>query len=284
MTDSAPQRFAFAVDSEMWRINHQKCGLFFGPAAAILQVAHPRIGQGVADHSSFESDSIGRLTRTLQSTNRIAFGTVEEAEAIRERLRQVHRGVTGKTSEGIEGNPRYSAFEPELLLWVLATLVMAAQQGYEMVYGPLPPDRREQFYREMRQFGTYFGLDENYGPTDSIEFEHYYHAMIHGDLLGSHPLCARMARAIAEPRDSYAARKVGQAIRFLPIETLPSPVRERIGFRSTPFTRTSMGILRRSAPVAFPCLPRRMRWFPESFQRIKREREDSRDTDSTSQR
>jgi hypothetical protein len=35
--------FLFAPESEMWRINRERCGLIYGPAAAILQIAHPRI-------------------------------------------------------------------------------------------------------------------------------------------------------------------------------------------------------------------------------------------------
>lgn len=41
--------FLWTPESEMWRINRERCGLLFGPAAAILQVAHPRIAQGVFD-------------------------------------------------------------------------------------------------------------------------------------------------------------------------------------------------------------------------------------------
>ena len=100
MPDASPEPFAFSLESEMWRINHERCGLFFGPAAAILQIAHPRIAQGVADHSEFETDTLGRLRRTLAATNRIAFGTLAEAEQTRERLRAIHGQVKGEISEG----------------------------------------------------------------------------------------------------------------------------------------------------------------------------------------
>lgn len=273
MADQTMERFAFPLDSEMWRINHQRCGLFFGPAAAILQIAHPRIARGVADHSQFDSDSLGRLRRTLASTNRIAFGTVEEAEAVRQRISGIHEGVRGRVSPGMDGCPRYSAFEPDLLLWVLATLVMAAIQGYEMVHGTLPENRREQFYRDMKQFGTYFGLDQNQVPADLASFESYYLSVIEGDLLASHPLCAELAQSIASPRDSWLARSLGISIRFLVVETLPPNVRERLGFQSTRFTRSSMLLLRRSIPHVYPRLPERSRLFPEALERLEREKE-----------
>ena len=137
-----PSPFLFDLDSEMWQINHQRCGLIFGPAAAILQIAHPRIAQGVAEHSDFRNDTLGRLRRTLAATNGIAFGTVAEAEKIQQHLHHVHGQVRGKISEGMNGPKGYSAFEPDLLIWVLATLVMASVKGWELVYGPLPLERR----------------------------------------------------------------------------------------------------------------------------------------------
>jgi hypothetical protein len=96
--------YLFAPESEMWRVNRERCGLIYGPAAAILQIAHPRIAQGVRDHSNFRTDIMGRLHRTLKSTNRIAFGRVSEAEEMKTRLAAVHRRVRGTVSPGIKVN------------------------------------------------------------------------------------------------------------------------------------------------------------------------------------
>jgi len=77
--------------------------------AAILQVAHPRIAQGVHDPSNFRTDTMGRLRRTLEGTNLIAFGRASEAEAIKARLAAVHGKVWGTVSPGINGPHVYSA-------------------------------------------------------------------------------------------------------------------------------------------------------------------------------
>lgn len=255
----------------MWRINHQKCGLLFGPAAAILQIAHPRIAQGVADHSDFSSDSLGRLKRTLQGTNRIAFGTREEALAMKARLQAVHGQVKGNVSEGMRGQKGYSAFEPDLLMWVLATMVEAATQGYEQIYGELSPDRKQRFYLEMREFGEYFGLAASYGPEGYSEFTDYYQEMIDSDWLGSHSLCTKLAQKIALPNDSRRVTGLGKAIYFLTVETLPEPVRQRLGFQSTKTTRMKMRCLTCSLPFWFPLLPNQLRLYPESRQRLRLE-------------
>ena len=262
--------FVFSPDSEIWRVNRYANGLLFGPAAVLLQVAHPRVAQGVADHSDFQDDALGRLRRTLSTVNRIAFGTIEEAEEMRARLSAVHGRVQGKTSEGMAGPRGYSAFEPDLLLWVLATLIDASIKGYEFVWEPLGPERRERFYRDFRRFGTYFGLGEEVGPANYGEFVGYYEEMLSGDLLGSHPLCAEVAAAVVRPQHPWRDRVLGRMVDFLPIETVPFAIRKRLGLESTGWSRFRMGVLQRVAPVAFRVLPKRVTYYPESYRAEKR--------------
>lgn len=257
--------FAFSRDSELWLVNRYANGLLFGPAAVLLQVAHPRVAQGVADHSDFREDALGRLRRTLSTVNQIAFGTKEAAEKMRARLRVVHGGVNGAISEGMAEPKNYSAFEPDLLMWVLATLIDASIKGYEFVWEPLSGERRENFYRDFRRFGTYFGLGEEVGPQGYIEFEKYYDEMLSGDLLGSHPLCAEVAAAVVWPKKPWRDRMLGKAGDFLPLETLPAMIRERLGLESTGWSRGRMKILQKVAPVAFRSLPKWVTYYPESY-------------------
>lgn len=262
--------FAFSPDSELWRVNRYANGLLFGPAAVLLQVAHPRVAQGVADHSDFRDDALGRLRRTLSTVNRIAFGTKADAEEMRARLTAVHGGVKGETSEGMTGPKKYSAFEPDLLMWVLSTLIDASIKGYEFVWKPLNRERRENFYRDFRRFGTYFGLGEEVGPRDYGEFVEYYEEMLSGDLLGSHPLCAEVASAVVWPRRPMRDRLLGKVVDFLPIETVPEKVGARLGLESTGWTRGRMWVLEKVAPVAFRTLPKWMVYYPESYRAEKR--------------
>lgn len=268
MSSLKPSPYLFELDSEMWHINHQKCGLIFGPAAAILQIAHPRIAQGVAEHSDFRTDPTGRLQRTLDATNGIAFGTIAEAEQIKQRINKIHGKVRGETAPGMHGPNRYSVFEPDLLLWVLATLVVASVQGWEMVYGPLPLNRRENFYRDMLRFGTYFGIRQSDCPQGWQEFAEYYHAMIHGNELASHSLCAEVCKHIVYPRSTIGNRLLGHGLRFMIIETFPVELREKMGLRSTPVTRLKMRALRRTVTHWFPRLPEARRIYPKAVQRI----------------
>jgi uncharacterized protein (DUF2236 family) len=85
-----------------------------GLAALLLQTLHPLAMAGVADHSSYREDPIGRLRRTASFVGATTFGTVEQAEDAIEQVRQVHRRVHGRAPDG----RRYSANDPELVTWV----------------------------------------------------------------------------------------------------------------------------------------------------------------------
>ncbi|MEM7699761.1 MAG: oxygenase MpaB family protein [Verrucomicrobiota bacterium] len=254
--------FVFPLDSEMWRINHQWIGLLYGPAAAILQIAHPMIGRGVADHSDFRADSLGRLTRTLRDVNSIAFGTYGEANEVRDRLRQVHRKVRG---------PTYNAFEPELMVWVLATLVYAAATAYERWIGPLTNERKQALLADFARFGNFFGLQEQFVPNSWSGFEQYYASMVHSGILGSDPISADLTRHLVHPRDSLLMRAFGAILDFLPVETLPPELLAPLGLRSTWRTRVSMAFFSQLIQRVFPLLPQRWRLYPESRLRLERE-------------
>jgi uncharacterized protein (DUF2236 family) len=212
---------------------------------------------------------MGRLHRTLESTNRIVFGRMSEAEEMKTRLTAVHGRVWGVVSPGMKGPHAYSAFEPDLIFWVLATLIRAALSGFEFIYGELPVARKEAFYRDMCRFGIFFGVDESLSPKDWNAFEAYYRGMVEGDLLGSHSMCRELARAVIYPRDSAGTRLLGWGMDFLPIETLPSKVRDRLGLRSTILSRFRMRLARTVLPKLFPLFPRRLRFYPEYLRALE---------------
>ncbi len=64
----------FGPGSLTWRVNREGVLLLGGGAAVILQVAHPLVAAGVAQHSRYREDPWGRLYRTLDLTTRMVFG------------------------------------------------------------------------------------------------------------------------------------------------------------------------------------------------------------------
>src|SRR3990170_1511657 len=105
----------YGPGSRMWRVNREAVLLGAGQAALLLQIAHPHVAEGVAQHSDFEADPWRRLRGTLRTTLDLIFGDGPAAERAVARLNGIHARVHGDD---------YSALDPALLLWVQATLVV----------------------------------------------------------------------------------------------------------------------------------------------------------------
>jgi uncharacterized protein (DUF2236 family) len=251
---SAADDLLFPPDSQIWRLSREHALLLGGPAAAILQVAHPEVAAGVAAHSEFRGDALGRLRRTLDAVYTITFATREEADAMSRRIAAIHAKVRGTHPVA------HDAFSPAAQMWVLATLIGVGTWVFEQVGFTLTEAQREAHYRDMRVFGQCFGLAPGYGPQTVTEFREYYASMLTGPELASIPLCREVAWAVAAPPAPPWLRLGSMPFVGLIAETLPSPVRERLGFRSTPVSRAAFAVARASVRAALPFLPQRLRF------------------------
>jgi uncharacterized protein (DUF2236 family) len=243
----------FGPDSMTWKINRERIVLLGGPAAAVLQVAHPQVAMGVSAHSKFRTDTIGRLHRTLEAVYTIAFGSVEEVERVRAGVARAHRAVKG------EG---YSAFDPDAQLWVLATLIMGSASMYRRFVGPLTTQELDQFLVENQRFGEVFGLDPGHLPKSWDVFENYFEQLLNGPLLGSDPLCAEVANAVIMPDSPWYMRALSPVFRAMTVEYLPAQLQARLKIESGSLTKIFWPVLDRILPALIKCSAPVVRYAP----------------------
>ncbi len=217
-----------------WRCVSDGRGVLLAPAALILQVAHPVVGAGVADHSTFRSEPWTRLARTVRSVNRLVFGSAVVASAEARRLRQVHariRGIDGA------GNP-YDALQPDAYAWVHLTLVHFFVEVQRVLGRPLRADEREQLYGEWRRVGRLLGVQEQNLPSDWQAFRRYFDDTVERTLENNRAVQDVLV-AVAHPQSPSVLfppglwRAVGDragslALNFT-VGTLPPLLRARIG-------------------------------------------------------
>src|SRR5258705_2943624 len=167
----------YGPGSEAWRLNRESMLLLgAGPRALLLQIAHPLVAEGVAEHSAFQADPWSRLAGTLRSYLRIVYGTADSARGEIRRLNQLHRDIAGNVLDGAareRHGPRYDARDPELSLWVHATLVDSTIAAYEAWIEPLTPERRARYYEETLPVGRAFGISADLLPPDIDAFDAY---------------------------------------------------------------------------------------------------------------
>jgi uncharacterized protein (DUF2236 family) len=85
-----------------------------GLRALLLQSLHPQAMIAVAQHSDYRNDPWGRLQRTSTFLAATTYGTADDAQRAVDRVRRVHRHITGTGPDGVP----YRADDPHLLRWV----------------------------------------------------------------------------------------------------------------------------------------------------------------------
>src|SRR5207244_8083273 len=77
----------------------------------------------------------------------------------------------------------YSASDPELMLWVHATLVHASLVAYERFVDPLSREDQERYYQEMALVARLFGTPASVIPASLADFREYFAAEINGETI-----------------------------------------------------------------------------------------------------
>lgn len=167
----------FAPDSVIRRVgNSPLVPLLGGGPAVLLQVAHPLVAAGVVDHSDYRRDLWPRLLRTLRTLYLIVYGSKAEADRAAETVQAVHAFVRGTTRSRLGpfpvGTP-YSAADPELMLWVHATLVDTSLKVYHRFVRRLGLEEQEAYYREMVLVARLFGTPSKVIPSTLAAFREY---------------------------------------------------------------------------------------------------------------
>jgi uncharacterized protein (DUF2236 family) len=146
--------------------------LIGGMSALLLQTLHPLAMAGVAEHSNYQADPLGRLRRTANFVGITTFGTVREAESAVAQVRRVHRRVTGIAPDG---RP-YSASDPELVTFIHTAEVSSFLESARR-FGPrdLTPEQCDQYYDEMAPVGTALGA--RWVPRSTSDVDDYFRRM-----------------------------------------------------------------------------------------------------------
>lgn len=215
----------YGSDSLAWRMNSQSFVLLGGPRAAILQVCDPGVAAGVAEFSSYRTDPLGRLQRTLDSMLAISFGTPERREATLAGLERAHASVAGELADGTP----YSALEPDRQFWVLATLTDTVIEVDRRYLGWMGPAERVAYYAETKKLADAFGVPANLVPKDYREFREYFDGMV--ATLEPTDDSLDIAASLMSPRIPHVPGFAWVPFNVITTELLPTRLQHALGIR-----------------------------------------------------
>jgi uncharacterized protein (DUF2236 family) len=253
-------------DSSMLRRVHREIAVAFsGPRALLMQATHPVAFEGFFAHSGALDDPYARLRRTAQVMDTIAFGTRADADRATRRVRAMHARVRGelhKPAGRFPAGTPFAADDPDLLLWVLATIVDSALVVYERYVGSLSKDDREAYWQDYRVVGGLFGLGDAEMPAGIGEFDAYMHDMLTGSDLYVTSAARELAlKIVLQPPVPLHRRPVLEVVNFITVGLLPAQLRRQYGLSWDPLRSLMLrGGAEYAKRVLVPLAPGRLRF------------------------
>ncbi|MCB1255910.1 MAG: DUF2236 domain-containing protein [Microthrixaceae bacterium] len=248
-----------------WRLNSRWMVMLGGQRAAIMQVSDPRVAAGVKEYSTYKTDPLGRLQRTMDSMMIIGFGPPEERKRVIDHLDEIHARVKGRTEEG----KPYSALDPKLEYWVLATLTDTVLEVDRRYVGRLRESDRERYYDETRAIAHAFGIDDRFIPGDLGEFREYMADRV--ESLQPSAASREIARGLLQPGIAFVPNGAFAPLDWVTLELLPSQLRERLHLGAlSPVQLAAVRGARQVSRATIPIMPKPLTTNPFAFRALRK--------------
>jgi len=247
----------------IWRVSRESVVALAGTCAILMQFAHPKVAAGVHDHSNFESDPVGRLRRTFDLTLAMVFGPDDSALQAAKVINSRHRTIAG---------PGYAATDPDLLLWVQATLIYSALRAYRDFVGPLTDADRDLYYQDTKRVGALLGIPSELYPTDVAGFDSYLERTIEGGEIVVGETARRMAEVVLRPGFPGVPRMAFTPLTTITAGLLPPRLRDGYGLRWGRIERAAFAASRFGLPRLVAIAPPQIRLLAparRAYQRVQ---------------
>ncbi|MGI8998306.1 MAG: oxygenase MpaB family protein [Candidatus Limnocylindria bacterium] len=249
----------FGPDSVSWRIDRELVVLAGGSCALLMQAAHPVVAAGVVEHSTYETDPVGRLMRTLETSFDVVFGSRSTAEAAIRRVNAIHASVRGHLPDGRE----YRAMDSGALLWVHATLVDTALRVYARFVAPLSAADEQAYHDESGRVAVLLGAPEGLLPATITDLRVWMADRMADGTVEVTSEAKRIARTVLSPIPRVP-RVAWDAAHLVSLAALPDDLRRQYGIGWSGAREDGIERIARVMQRALPLLPAMLRYAPQA--------------------
>lgn len=229
-------------------------GILFGGSgtALLLQAAMPDIRSKESEHHKNLATELGdALQAFLSYISCLAFGTQQERKTLMEMLQRGEAPLKGSN---------YYSTNPDMQLWIAATLYATCTDLYQRIYGRVNYRTARKAYSEFTLIMNCLGIPTGTWPVSRQAFWKYWDDQI--EKLHVSPDAHKFAMDLFADTSMPAwVKPLKPLMRVVTIEMLPPRIREDYGLKSTMTTRglyrTTMGF----SVAMYPALPKSIRGY-----------------------
>ena len=215
-----------------WVVHSDLATLVGGIRALLVQALHPGSLAGVAEHSRYEQDPLGRLAGTTKWLTITTFGSRRAIENESRRVNTMHTRVTGTYEDGTGAQITYQAAQPNLLMWVHIAFTESFLATH-LLYGSSPiPGGPDGYVRLWAQAVVPLGLTD--APKSVTELNQVIDDYLARAMLRVDDRTREIVGFIAHPPLSWFARRVYALLFQAAVVSLPTQFRELLGMRTLP--------------------------------------------------
>jgi uncharacterized protein (DUF2236 family) len=254
----------FGPESITWKMYREPYILLGSSRALLLQIAHPAIADGVKNYSNFQKKMAGRAHRTFTSMIRIWFGDKNTAINSAKRLYNIHSMIRGTAVWEIEDETIYKPYcaaDPDLLFWVLATMIDTTLVVIEKINGTIPSEEKNQFFEESKITAQLMGIPLEDYPKNLESFYQHYYSIIDDKTLCVGKAGIEISKAIFNL--PYPIRKFLQLIAggFLPLK-----ISHQFGLSMNKFSTLIFNLVVFISKLNYKLMPAFLRYAPAFHQ------------------
>ncbi|MFB9907010.1 oxygenase MpaB family protein [Allokutzneria oryzae] len=237
--------------------------------ALVLETAHPAVGAGVAEFSTYRHRPWRRAQQTLTSLQRMVYADTRGREKEVARLDRLHSHINGVDEAG----RAYSALDPEAKAWVYLTIFEGIVTMCRTGGDPLSAEDEARLYQEWLAMGALLGVAEAMPPTvadfwayfERVSSERLERTKGLQDLLdalaGEFPLPSGL-EFVPLPLWRLVSTTAVRAYADVTAALLPPQLRERLEIQPSFVGSALSTVVCRGAGLLDKVLPTRLRYTP----------------------
>lgn len=264
MTDYEDSDGLLGPGSVLRQTTREAVSLLGAGQMVLLQLAHPLVAAGVAEHSRFQLEPLSRIQGTLDMMHAIVFASRAQAAAALRQFHLVHASVAGRLPSPAATFPAgtaYTGHDPALKWWVLATMLNSKLDIYQRFVAPLRPTEIERFYEDGRQVARHMGIPARILPPTARGMQDYLNEMLESGSLTVIPAARGLAQTALHPPVWVVPRACAALVRFVTPGLLPESLRRAYGLEWKPGREACLAVLSQVFRRLLPFVPAPLRFL-----------------------